>query len=370
MGNINCSQERRLNYLDVSKGIAIILIVIQHAITNQINILEIHNIYLLRFITQFTMPTFFLINGFLFNEKYSVKPISGIFKKVKAYYIPFVKYNLFYLLFHNLFVYLHLLNENYGNSYYDVKTFIKHFFLAITGHREFFSGALWFLGSILIISIIFIIADFVATKICGGNYKYIILTLIVILVAVLGCLRIVPDAMKLRRSFTDIVFFYIGFLIRQFHIDKYLKKYRYICIVLPFIVIVSVASFCNIGIAVWGWQYIFYYLLGIIGAIMLIQFCQLDFWKKIPIINIIGKASMEIMALQFFAFKVVSAIIVFVYDMNVDRLAEYPVVIDVNGLWWVLYTIVGVAIPVIYKVFKDKIYETITIKCKSKTENK
>lgn len=84
MGNINCSQERRLNYLDVSKGIAIILIVIQHAITNQINILEIHNIYLLRFITQFTMPTFFLINGFLFNEKYSVKPISGIFKKGKS----------------------------------------------------------------------------------------------------------------------------------------------------------------------------------------------------------------------------------------------------------------------------------------------
>lgn len=360
----NVNSKCRMEYLDVCKGLAIIIVVVQHAITNEPFIFDIDNISLLRFITLFTMPTFFFINGFLFSEKYFEHPVQGIWKKFKAYYIPFVKFNLFFLIIHNLCVYVHFLNEQYGNSYYNGKLFLKHFILAITGHRELFAGALWFLGSLIIITTVFIIAENISSRIFGGKFKYVILTLIIVFIALLGCLRLVPDSMKIRRSFTDIVFFYVGFLIRHFNLKRYMTKYGKIYGIISFIIFIVISQFCSVGISAIGWSYITYYIVGILGAIMLLQISKFKIWEKVSIIGKIGKASMYIMALHLLAFKFVSIFIVFLYGMDKDRIAEYPVIMGISGYWWLVYTLFGVGIPFLYYVIKERVSEKFSAKYK------
>lgn len=349
MGN----SKKRDESIDCAKGIAIIFIVIQHAVTNQSDLTNISQLYILRFITQFTMPAFFLINGYLYNEKYSQKPIWGIYSKFKAYYIPFLKYNIAYLLLHNLFAYLHLVDEVHGNAAYDLKAFIKHFILAITGHREYFSGALWFLGSILTISAIFIISDYFALKLKNG--RWVLLSIVAIVVMLAGMSGYVPSAMKLSTSCLYYLVFYVGVLFKKFNILEKIDSIRIGFVTVIFIFQIVICLNSNIGITrTINFQWL-YYLTGIMGAMMILQFCRISIIKNFKLLNYIGKSSMEIMALHFLAFKVVSFVAVKYYGFPVDRMADYPVLLGVDGAWWILYAIVGVSLPTIYKFFIDKV---------------
>lgn len=77
MNNAN----KRIEYLDVAKGVGIILVVWAHASGPFSN-----------YINQFHMPLFFLISGFLYNSRLSV--IEYVKNKVIHLYIPFVFWNL------------------------------------------------------------------------------------------------------------------------------------------------------------------------------------------------------------------------------------------------------------------------------------
>lgn len=61
--------QKRLFYLDVMKGILIILVILGHSIQDTIS--DYQNNFLFRFIYSFHMPLFFAISGYLtFKNKY------------------------------------------------------------------------------------------------------------------------------------------------------------------------------------------------------------------------------------------------------------------------------------------------------------
>ena len=84
-------QLKRDTTLDIAKAVCIILMVIGHAGCPK---------YMCDVVYLFHMPCFFFISGLLFNEKYYANLSSGIKKKLRSYYVPFVKWELILLLFH------------------------------------------------------------------------------------------------------------------------------------------------------------------------------------------------------------------------------------------------------------------------------
>ena len=79
------SSSKRIEWLDIAKGIGIFLVVYAHARAPYSS-----------YIYNFHMPFFFLISGVLYKSGGNLK--QYIFKKIKTLYIPFVGWNLIFII--------------------------------------------------------------------------------------------------------------------------------------------------------------------------------------------------------------------------------------------------------------------------------
>ena len=67
----------------------------------------------------------------------------------------------------------------------------------------------------------------------------------------------------------------------------------------------------------------------------------------------IGKNTLNILIFHFISFKLVSLGIIMANGEPFERLAEFPVLTLHNNFMWILYTIIGVAMPLLIgKVMK------------------
>ncbi len=69
---------KRLRYVDIAKGIAIICIILGH----------LGNVNINRFIFTFHVPIFFLITGYFINKKRSIKEF--VYVKFRALIVPYI----------------------------------------------------------------------------------------------------------------------------------------------------------------------------------------------------------------------------------------------------------------------------------------
>lgn len=86
----------RFEELDIMKGILIVLVVLGHT-----------NTPLTRWIYSFHMAAFFVISGYLWNDRHarsSKDALNYIISRMKRLYLPFVAVNIVYVLLNNLFV--------------------------------------------------------------------------------------------------------------------------------------------------------------------------------------------------------------------------------------------------------------------------
>jgi fucose 4-O-acetylase-like acetyltransferase len=119
------------NAVTISKGIAIILMVIGHSSCP--DILE-------KYIVLFHMPLFFFFSGYCFKSKYLQDKKQFIKRRIEKLWIPFVKWGLIFLFLHNIFYELNIYNDIYGyrgnvSHVYTIQELIKRAFLIITTMR-------------------------------------------------------------------------------------------------------------------------------------------------------------------------------------------------------------------------------------------
>ena len=147
----------RNNVISICKGIAIILMVMGHAEPPTL---------ISNFIYIFHMPLFFITAGYFFSRKYLDDPWSFCVKRFKGLYVPFLKWSLVFLVLHNLWFDLGILNEQYGNwtggvtHPYTWRQFFQRLFMIVTsmsGYDEFMAGAFWFFRGLLVASILFLV---------------------------------------------------------------------------------------------------------------------------------------------------------------------------------------------------------------------
>lgn len=139
----------------VLKALAIILVVVSHSGAPA---------WLNRFIFQFHVPVFFICAGYFFGLHYLDDGRQFVRRRFTGLYVPFVKWSLILLVLHNLFFAIGLLNEQYGNAsggvlhpynWHDFFQNIWNITTGMQGYDVFIGGAFWFFRALLVASLVF-----------------------------------------------------------------------------------------------------------------------------------------------------------------------------------------------------------------------
>lgn len=163
---IDIKDTQRNKIIDMMKGICIIFIVAGHS-----GAPFTHFIYL------FHVALFFMISGYLFKSAYSdsIESVRYFLKrKIKSLYLPYVVCGVIFSLLHNIFIRINIYTDNlllleqvpqeFASitvpwTFREIITnILKH--LLLGGNREI-GGAIWFIATLLEISILFCVIDFI-----------------------------------------------------------------------------------------------------------------------------------------------------------------------------------------------------------------
>lgn len=334
-----------------SKAFGIILMVIGHCA---------YNIpYCRQIIYMFHMPLFFFLSGFCFKRQYLKTSHLFITKRIKGLYIPFIKWSLLFLLFHNLFFYFSIYSQQLSSAWwsqhpYTYKEFISHAIsIIISMHgQDILLGGYWFLhalfwGSIIGWSLLKI------TRI--PEYSTII--------AVIICIYMnhfhlkVPVIGITPQTISATILFLVGYIFAYRSVNPF-RLYQ-IC---PCILCMIIGSFFYRS----DMDQPFYSTFKLIPFLITSIFTIWSFMSIFHIIHLndvtdkiithIGNNTLTILTFHFLAFKLVSLIIIWVYNLPTYRLAEFPVIYNyADILWVIMYTFVGLLCPLLINRINIKI---------------
>ena len=340
---------KRDDSVSISKGIAIMMMVLAHAQFSQ---------YGDHFFTLFHMPLFFYFSGYCFKEKYLDNAKEFVFKRIKGIYIPYVKWALLFLAFHNLFYYLNLYNSYYGYhgnvSYkYDLSDFLEHAIRIITSlsSHEQLLGGYWFLHTMFFASFIFYATLKYFKKPISGGGILLILCVLTLVVRVK-----IPYFSIGAREILAAFFMIIGYCYRK---SNYMFENSIFIIPVAVFLLILGTFLWPCGMLSLTWQKVVpYSLSACAGTLMVFSISKII--MKIKFLRgffiYVGEHTLLILTWHMLSFKVVSLLIIWYYNLSITHLAEFPVMAEFASIgWWLLYFIVGVCLPLLVILIKDRL---------------
>ena len=321
--------------ISIAKGIGIILMVIGHCILSG---------YANQFIYAFHMPLFFYLSGYCLKDKFFNDTLTFIKRKIKSLFIPYIKFNILFILFHNAFVLLYLTINDY-NIITIVRKIITS--LLLMEGTEQLLGGFWFLKQLLLASVIgLFILKYIKRKIIQTIFLIIFIyifdlyklnityinfgsqTLLAILYFILGYHN---KNLNLRRSFFTIIICPIIVAVIAFYSPTGIHGttiYNFI----PFII----SSLCGI-----------YMIFGLSDIIS--KHCGIA-----KTIEYIGNRTLSILVWHFLSFKLISLIAILYYKLPIGKLSSFPIIKELpnENLWIISYCLAGIILPILV----DNIY--------------
>ena len=340
--NKSSSINTKRNYISIAKAIGIVLMVVGHSGCPQA---------VSRFIYIFHMPLFFVCSGLFFKEiTEKNKLIKFYHKKIHGLYLPYLKWSLLFLILHNSFRYLHIT----GSRIYTAEDYLNGLVRLLTmTDYELLIRPFWFLKELLLASLCVANISFLHSHFLT-QIKTIHLLLLSLALSIFA--KFLPPIPLIGDSsvvFLSIAYFYTGILISQY------KEYFHTGTTLLVIttMIVTFGSILFVGKIDMRFttasNTIPYYLLSLTGVIMIFVLSKrIERIKGTSALYYIGNNTMPILAMNLLALKAGSLIKIWIYGMPFDYLESYTVIYDNNTWFWLLYTIVGITIP----LFLDFIY--------------
>lgn len=325
------TQKKRIDYLDLAKGIGILLVVWAHARGPYSS-----------YMYQMHMPFFFIISGLLYS---SSKPLKQFIKgKITSLYIPFVFWNCMFITIKS---YIHGVN---------IKTILNmDFKVLLTIEKDGqFLGATWFLGALFLASIIYKLLD---TYIKNSKFKPFVMLSLSVIAGITG-FTITFDHM-LSRVLVLSMFFGFGVFVKTYIGDFKSVDCCALAIVSALIFLI-IGKYNSANMGANQYRYPLLFVVGAVGAsYALLYFCRwidklcqnihvLEYIKNIG--TFFGRNSLDILIWQFVAFRFVILLQMYKWHNSItwdELLSHYPVYVVSNG-WWIIYTIVGMVVPVLF----------------------
>lgn len=302
---INRGGGKREYWIDICKGIGIILVLLAHAIKKE-SILWIS-------INQFHMPLFFTLSGYLYSSKDRFLPF--IYKKVKGLYIPYV---ISSLIMYAVFVRI-------GQEPFSVTELVKILIMYRTGPLL---GALWFLRVLFWAIIIY---DCINRIISKKAVFFLSISLLII-----GAHITLP--LRISNILVAIGFIAIGNIAKEY--KRNVKEWLFI----PCFTVVWITSLLT-RVSVSTNTYtvpILFIMVALIGTIGTVSLCKLILKTKeiIKLFCWLGKNTIGIVIWQFVAFKIVSVIQIAFLKLEWSRIGDFPVIYDYATVGWVLLNVI------------------------------
>ena len=325
------SQNVRIN---ITRGIGIILMVLGHS-----HCPGTYYIYL------FHMALFFILSGFCYKTSHTdsfKELIRFIYKKFIRLYIPFVVFN-------SIFV---VVDKVVFNRAIDKNSMIHIISQGLLmNHGSTLSGAFWFLKIMLMLLITYGIFDYILKKIpLTRKHTLIAHSVISVIFLAMGYYLSRKGLILygIERVMSYYILFHIGRLFKEKLTITLNHIKRIMVIAVSLIILVICKKFGNIDLDIN--QYVnpvFLLITSLAGWFLIYElayYLSLAKWTK-KLLSIIGTNTMSVVIFHFLMFKGVNFIQIIVYNLSKEQINAFPVLIN-RPWWWMLYTLVGVTIPI------------------------
>ena len=242
----------------------------------------------------------------------------------------------------------------YKNSYTLIDMAYKLFHIITMTGSEQLLGGYWFLKELLYASVISIIALKLLLTIPdrkdGKEFQNgIILTLTFLVFAYI--LSIVPFKIPTIGSKTMLAtsFYLAGYSLHHFTDNHSNLLYGILSLLIVFIVtffFTGTMESTNVSI-------ILYFIVAMMGTIGIINIAGIIKGRTQDVLNYVGDKTLYLLTFHFISFKLVSLILIAYYNLSISRLSDFPVILGLNSFSWVVYSIIGVIIPLILWEFSQ-----------------
>lgn len=355
----------RDNTIDIVKGIGIILVVLGHS-----------GFQYMSFIYLFHMALFFAVAGWCFKDAYA-KKIKNVCQFVKkrmiSLYIPYVLFNIIFILLNNCFIRLNFYmasgplinNENVTmrqmQHLFGIKDYLKEIgkVLLFSGGSQM-SGTFWFFKALFWASLIFAVSRFIVNRIKNRNLVIAFEILIMVIMTALGIVMSYMNilVMNIGTAFSMYAIMLFGYKMKSIQMKG---TYTFWVLIVTFGVLLCLNTRGAIALDTNHYpHFVFLWLASISGIIFVYMLSRMlaknAFISRI--LSYIGKFSMYIMCFHFLAFKIVNVIWVWIYDAPKSYIASFPVLKGKGG-WWLIYTIIGVLLPLILGGIVKKVWNSL-----------
>lgn len=342
---------KRDTSFDVLKGLLILSVVLGHIRGGDIG----------RIIYMVHMPGFFLVSGYFFTVKENESFDKYFVKLCRRIWVPYIEYNFFFIIFHNIFSEFNLLFEQ---GHYGFNEMINRFLdVMLFGSSEQMAGAFWFLKFLFQMSIVYFII-----------YRYIkkefLRNLIIILLIAYGqylSRRQIILWNNFNSIASGIMFFHIGNLFNRYKKEKKINMVGAIISIIIFVIAFRNGEVLSIPDNYYGTKPILN-VFAAVGGTYILLYISKYLLNKSNILQYLGRNSLKIMAWHFVGLKVLT-IIIAIYKSDNSLVSSFPVIQHYSITLTIMYFIVSVLFCVIMIKVEQFIRKKIKQICKSKFLN-
>ena len=335
---------KRNPYIDIIKAIGIISIVLGHG-GGEIPFIKLP---LSTFVYLYHIMIFFFVAGFCFKKENADKPYLYIGKRLGSVMPLFMGYSVFFVVIHNHLLSYSFLNES--QYLYDFNTIIVNCLNSlIFEHFEMMLGAFWFIPVYIVATGLFCVLFSGALK---NKFTWLFHTIFIILTALLGIYIHIQNmylAWHIQTAILAIPIIYAGYFSKKYwvNLERFIPKWGFLLAggILCWIITLDIGSVelaRNQIFAPW-----LFYPVTLVG----IYFCLslgklLNHWKlSRNIFAYIGRNSYHIMALHFFAFKIVDSVYGTLMHEPSSVIREFP---HAFHFLWPVHNLAGIVLPLAF----------------------
>lgn len=325
--------------MNIVKALAIIAMVVGHSRGPYVA-----NVYL------YHMALFIFVSGYFYKDSYSYDIKKLCLNRLKSLYVPFLKFNLFILVFKILIFENIFLDQGNG--------VIKDFFIGLKSlmlfnHTDPLISGFWFLKSLFYVNILFGVISFLVKKSCGENsekLRFISIVSIFVFFYILSekSIFVTGEISFVSRALIIDIIFYLGFLYKKYE-NNLVVIYKLPIAIIAFIYIVTAAKYDSIDLYTFYFSSIPFFLVSSIVGIYLNIYISKIIVKNVKcrtIFEYIGKNSLWILAYHLIFFKLAILIKIKLYDLDASVMGSFPTYVHGKNDW-MIDTIIGIVIPIL-----------------------
>ena len=347
LGRVNRVSTGKRNVVwDIVKGLGILFVVAGHGFQGDVS----------KFVNLFHIPLFFFVSGLVFKFiDRSFKEIVNFFLKcMKALWLPSLLYGTFYVLMHNTFVTFGL----YDLEPYSVKqtatSIIKHIGFLKTEPLE---SAMWFLTAIFIGKFLLYGVLWISSLFEKNVRKQTVVEIVIItLIFAMGCLFFYKGVSlpgNADNACSLVPYMYAGYKLKKRNLSRTWLIIPSLVIMIVLLVITGQTLRMSRNELV---NPLFFLVVSTAGVCFTFQCATLlKNWKLcVEIFSYLGRNTIPILCLHLLAFRLVSLIWIKCSGLSIELLSKHPVV-GPSYFWGILYTLFGLAAPLVVPIVKSRI---------------